>query len=314
MTMRLAYGKVGDMPVKELMDNPRADRVRHLVALANSSKHDEFVLVEGPQSVREAVRYAATAIRDVYVRADLCEQSSGENTIASILQSAVTSGCYVHPMSRAVLQKITSDSQGIFAVLDAKQLEDAAAEAFNKLALASQSGNRLLRIAACYQVRDPGNAGAIIRVADVAGCDGVVFVDDCVSRWNTKVVRSTAGSLFHVPTVTMTSQEWFAWAHQAGVRVVAADIYGTPSHQPVQLPQLLNDSTSSLLSQSYAILFGNEARGLPQEVLETVDAIAMIPIYGKAESMNLATSAAVMLMVLAMSSHERTINFGKLIG
>ena len=62
-----------------------------------------------------------------------------------------------------------------------------------------------------------------------------------------------------------------------------------------------------VISSSLAILFGNEARGLPKEVLQQVDDISIIPIYGKAESMNLATSAAVMLMGLAMSSHARKI-------
>ena len=160
-----------------------------------------------------------------------------------------------------------------------------------------------MRIAACWQVRDPGNAGAIIRVADVAGCDAVVFVDDCVSRWNSKLIRSTAGSLFHLPVVSISENEWFDWAKKLGIRIIAADIYGTDERKPKDFPIILDDN--NIMGSSLAVLFGNEARGLPVSVLNKVDEISVIPIYGKAESMNLATSAAVMLMGLAMSSHAR---------
>ena len=71
------------------------------------------------------------------------------------------------------------------------------------------------------------------------------------------------------------------------------------------LKPLSDDLNKGYNEGSNAILFGNEARGLPEEILNKVDEISVIPIYGKAESMNLATSAAVMLMGLAMSSHER---------
>ncbi|RFT41486.1 rRNA methyltransferase, partial [Bifidobacteriaceae bacterium NR003] len=124
--------------------------------------------------------------------------------------------------------------------------------------------NNPLLIAACWQVRDPGNAGAIIRVADVAGCDAVVFVDDCVSRWNSKLVRSTAGSLFHLPVVQLSVQDWFDYAKKSNIRVIAADIYGTDQLKPVPFPKIL--ANTELTSSSLAILFGNEARGLPQEI------------------------------------------------
>ena len=123
----------------------------------------------------------------------------------------------------------------------------------------------------------------------------------------------------------MSENEWFDWAKNAKIKVIAADIYGTENKKPKSFASVLdsfrNESNiaSNNVSNAHniasnntsnnpsniAILFGNEARGLPQEVLNKVDEISVIPIYGKAESMNLATSAAVMLMGLAMSSHER---------
>lgn len=70
---------------------------------------------------------------------------------------------------------------------------------------------RAPQIAAFWQVRDPGNAGTVIRAADAAGCDAVIFVDDCVDVLNPKVIRSTAGSLFHLPVLAMSTDEFFTW-------------------------------------------------------------------------------------------------------
>ena len=317
------------MPLKELIDNPHSERVKRISALTRGKVNDlHKFLVEGPQSVREAVRYAADSICDIYVAENIVNDyksftnnnysDSNENnstdSIRAIVEESLEKECYVHPVSLEVIRKISSDSQGIVAVLNSKSLDDFYTSSFynlqNSLVKKSLDENPLdenhikpLRIAACWQVRDPGNAGAIIRVADVAGCDAVVFVDDCVSRWNSKLIRSTAGSLFHLPVVSISENEWFDWAKKLGIRIIAADIYGTDERKPKDFPIILDDN--NIMESSLAVLFGNEARGLPVSVLNKVDEISVIPIYGKAESMNLATSAAVMLMGLAMSSHAR---------
>ena len=147
------------------------------------------------------------------------------------------------------------------------------------------------------------------RAADAAGCDAVIFVDDSVDRFNPKVVRATAGSLFHVPVLTMTTQDFLGWCAGEHSTLVAADVHGTPDRAPEQLPGLLGERGHMLehelqdSSRPLTVLFGNEARGLPAHLVEQADRVVAIPIYGKAESLNLATSAAVMLMSLAMSSH-----------
>lgn len=317
------------MPLKELIDNPHSERVKRIAALTRGKVNDlHKFLVEGPQSVREAVRYAADSICDIYVAENVVNdyksfannnssdsnENNSTNPIRAIVEESLEKECYVHPVSLEVIRKISSDSQGIVAVLNSKSLDDFYTSSFyslqNSLVKKSLGDNSLdenpikpLRIAACWQVRDPGNAGAIIRVADVAGCDAVVFVDDCVSRWNSKLIRSTAGSLFHLPVVSISENEWFDWAKKLGIRIIAADIYGTDERKPKDFPIILDDN--NIMESSLAVLFGNEARGLPVSVLNKVDEISVIPIYGKAESMNLATSAAVMLMGLAMSSHAR---------
>lgn len=142
----------------------------------------------------------------------------------------------------------------------------------------------------CADVRDPGNAGTIIRTADAAGATAVVLAGDSVDAYNDKTVRASVGSLFHVPLATgVTPAEAIRAAQAAGYRVLAAEGAGE-----VDL-----FSAGELLSGPVAWLFGNEAWGLPAELAAAADARVSIPIFGRAESLNLSTAAAVCLYASA---------------
>ncbi|OZG68902.1 TrmH family RNA methyltransferase [Bifidobacterium eulemuris] len=289
------------MPINaQLVDNPKSERVRHLADLTNRKTRYRAgrFLIEGPQSVREAVVWRPDVVRDLYVEvaAEGGERRAATDTLQRIVDQALESDVYVHWASGEVIRRISADAQGILAVGDIDVIRSTAT-----VPPAVETGTPGTRLAAFWQVRDPGNAGTVIRAADAAGCDAVVFVDDCVDVFNPKVVRSTAGSLFHVPVVVMRTDEFLAWAGGHGIKVIAADVYGTEERKSRPLPDVLAERSST--SGASAVLFGNEARGLPPDVLERADDIVSIPLYGKAESLNLATSAAVMLMSLAMASH-----------
>lgn len=282
-----------------MIDNMKADRVRKVADLANRRTRERFgrFLIEGPQSVREAVTWMPDAVRDLYVQAADGPDGpriAGE-TLTSIVERSQEHRIYVHPASEAVMRRI-SRLPGIAAVGDADAVR------------ATAQGTQLPEepfVAAFWQVRDPGNAGTVIRAADAAGCDAVVFVDDCVDMLNPKVIRATAGSLFHIPVMTMGVDEFFGWAGEKVLRTVAADVYGTDGREPRELPEALRDQDLSGVGK--AVIFGNEARGLEPGLLGRCDDIVRIPLYGKAESLNLATSAAIMLMSMAMSSHIGTM-------
>jgi RNA methyltransferase, TrmH family len=143
---------------------------------------------------------------------------------------------------------------------------------------------RLLAI--CVEIRDPGNAGTVIRCADAAGADGVVLAGDSVDAYNPKTVRASAGSLFHVP-VSQGPDPYAAVraAQDAGLQVLAADGGGE-----VDL-----HAAGDLLRAPTAWLFGNEARGLPGELAAAADHRVRIPVHGRAESLNLSTAAALCL-------------------
>ena len=292
------------MPINaQLLDNPKSDRVRRIAELTRTKgrrKNGRF-LIEGPQSVREAVRYASDIVTDIYVAGD--EDGIDSDVLADIAQRALdkSADLYVHTATREVIDHISPDAQGVIAVGDTDKLRSGMKAEVEQ----ASSYSRGMRVAAFWQVRDPGNAGTVIRAADAAGCDAVVFVDDCVDMLNPKVIRATAGSLFHIPVMTMGVDEFFGWAGEKVLRTVAADVYGTDGREPRELPEALRDQDLSGVGK--AVIFGNEARGLEPGLLGRCDDIVRIPLYGKAESLNLATSAAIMLMSMAMSSHIGTM-------
>jgi len=136
-------------------------------------------------------------------------------------------------------------------------------------------------------VRDPGNLGTIIRAADAAGADAVVLTGRTVDLYNPKVVRSTTGSLYHLPiSVGGDLEEVVTRVHGAGMQVIAADVKGD---------DLLAARAEGVLERPTAWLFGNEARGLEDSALALADRALRLPIFGRAESLNLATAASVCL-------------------
>ncbi len=253
------------------MANPRADRVRGVAALARGAmraRRGQF-LVEGPQSVREAVRCAPEQVRDVYLTVAAAQR------YPEITDDATAAGVYTHLCSPDVLAAMSEDAQGVLAVarLTGGTVEDLF------------GGDRRPRLlAALAQVRDPGNAGTVVRAADAAGADGVLLSAGSVDVHNPKVVRSTAGSLFHLPVATGTDLTTTAnLAREHGLQVLAADGGGETGLYQADL------------ARPTLWVFGNEARGLGAAERELADAVVRIPIHGRAESLNLAMAATVCL-------------------
>jgi len=145
-------------------------------------------------------------------------------------------------------------------------------------------------VAICADVRDPGNAGTVVRCADAAGADAVVFAGQSVDAYNPKTVRASVGSLFHVPlAVEPDPADAVRTARAAGLTVLAADGAGE-----VDLYE-----AEELLARPTAWIFGNEAWGLPPELAALADHRVRIPIHGRAESLNLSTAAALCLYASA---------------
>jgi len=148
-------------------------------------------------------------------------------------------------------------------------------------------------IAVLVNTNDPGNAGTIIRLADAAGADAVIFAGESVDPFNPKAVRASTGSLFHLPVAQAGDVGALLMdLAEAGMSVLAT----TGGDANTDLDAAADDG---ILDLPTAWLFGSEAHGLPDEILAAADESVKVPIYGAAESLNLATAAAICLYASA---------------
>ncbi|MCC2310192.1 TrmH family RNA methyltransferase [Cellulomonas chengniuliangii] len=262
--------------------NPRAERVKAVRALAGRSVRQRTgrFLVEGPQSVREAVRFAAGQVRDVYLTEAAAQRYD------EIVRDAQAAGLPVRLGTPEVLEAMSADAQGVVAVLERRP---------TTLDELFRGAPRLVAVLA--NVRDPGNAGTVIRAADAAGADAVVLAGESVDPLNPKAVRSTAGSLFHLPVVAgVALAPTLERLRAEGLLVLAAD--GSGEHDLDDLQDAAAGGAPAGvpdLRTPTAWLFGNEAWGLLPTDRELADAAVRVPIRGRAESLNLATAATVCL-------------------
>lgn len=263
-----------------MIDNPRSPRVRAVAKLAKRSARAEtgLFLAEGPQAVAEALAFHPETVVEFYATRPALDR------YGALAQAAVDAGVVIDSVSDQVLD-VMSDTvtpQGVIAVC--RQFPVSIEQLL-------EGSPRLLAI--LEEVRDPGNAGTIIRAADAAGADGVILTGRSVDAYNPKVVRSTTGSIFHLPIAQGTDLDAaVSLVRAAGVQVLAADIKGD------DLPAIRHT-----LGGPTAWLFGNEAHGLSAESLALADHAVRVPIYGHAESMNLATAASVCLYESAFAQH-----------
>jgi len=152
-------------------------------------------------------------------------------------------------------------------------------------------------LAVLVQTSDPGNTGTVIRLADAAGADGVVIAGDAADPVNPKAIRASAGSLFHLPVVTAPD----ATALLAELGAAGLSVLASTGHTDLELDQADRDG---ILELPTAWLFGSEAHGLPEPIIAAADERVRIPIYGRAESLNLAAAAAICLYASAAAQRR----------
>ncbi|MFT4469860.1 TrmH family RNA methyltransferase [Arthrobacter sulfonylureivorans] len=295
-------------PQATIMSNPRADRVKDVAKLAGRSvrlKRRQF-LAEGPQAVREALSAHRANIG-----------SGGDGIVAEVFATDacldrlpeladLADGVPLRLATDAVLAAMadTVNPQGIVAVCHYLD------RPLNEVLQAKP-----LLLAIMVRVQDPGNAGTILRAADSAGADAVILTSSSVDIYNPKAVRSTAGSLFHLPVVTGHDfDELVAALRAAGLTMLAADGYGTIDLDDLQdrsaLRRLGSGSASDDgeglpdLATPTAWLFGNEAQGLSSAELAAAAHRVAVPVYGQAESLNVGTAATVCLYASARSQRR----------
>lgn len=229
-------------------------------------------LVEGPQAVREALAFRPELVVDVFIT------QAASDRHRDIVADAARHSIELTVATDAVLEHMadTITPQGVIAICG-----------FTDVSVASVVSSSPSLIALLHEVKDPGNVGNIIRTADAAGADAVIVTSDSVDVFNPKAVRSSTGSIFHVPVVIgVDLGETISALRAAGMTIFATDAGGE---------SLVVVRDSGRLAAPTAWLLGNEAHGLSDEDEALADAIVSVPMYGAAESLSLQTAAAVCL-------------------
>ena len=264
-----------------MLNDPKSAKVRGVAKLVKKDARQEtgLFLLEGPQGLKEALDRPKIILEVFATEEALARHQDLFEQLASVR-------IQVELVSEPVLKALTDTNtpQGVVAVCH--QVDVSVEEIL---------GTEPKLVVLLSQIRDPGNAGTVLRAADAAGADAVLFSAASVDIYNPKVVRSTTGSLFHLPvSVDVNLAETVAVLKAAGHQVLAADASGLPLTELIESGELTKPTTW---------LFGNEAWGFTPEELALADKVVAVPIYGAAESLNLATAASVCLYASAMQQN-----------
>jgi TrmH family RNA methyltransferase len=247
--------------------NPAVRAARKLARPSARARADGRFLLEGPEGIREAL-----AAGHVPVTVLGTQRAAARH--AGVLNTARAAGSQVLLVAEPVLAALapTATPQGLVAVLPS------VTRSLDGLPAAP----RLVCVLA--EVRDPGNAGTVIRAADAFGADAVATTKGSVDPQSPKAARAAAGSLFHLPVVAgVPWRDLRAALRERRLRLVGAD-----PHAPASVE-------AAPLDEPVALILGNEAHGLPAEVRDGLDLVVRVPLAGRAESLNLAAAAAVLL-------------------
>jgi TrmH family RNA methyltransferase len=229
-------------------------------------------LVEGPAAVQEAL--GAGALSELFVAEPMISR------YADLAGAARAAGVRVAAATDDAVAALsdTATPQGIVAVARAVDV-----------GLADLLAGPVGLVVILHELRDPGNVGTIVRAADAAGAQAVVLTPATADPYNGKAVRSSAGSLFHVPIAfDVPLRDAVHGLRGRGCHILAADAAGR------DITAMRED-----LLGPVAWVFGNEARGLRKELREVADEMVGVPLYGSAESLNVAMAATVCLYVSA---------------
>ncbi len=262
-----------------VIESPKNERIRKYRRLRkrNFRYREGKFLVEGQQCVVEALLSkhtpeclicsakgveAMTAYADVIGKREIPCYAASEEVIARLSATVTPQGIIaVVPLLHADIDTMLGHMPGTILIAD--------------------------------RVRDPGNLGNMIRIADAAGVGGMVVCDESADPYNAKTVRSTAGSLFHLPLVIgQQLAEVAGTLREAGYGILAADAHSGTGMWEAEWPQKL------------ALVMGNEAWGIPHEEESLVDGLVRIPLLGHAESLNVSAAAAVLLYEAARRREE----------
>ncbi len=257
--------------------NPRLKELRQAFRHGELTARGECA-IEGVKLVEEAVR-SGQRLTSIFF-------SDSARPLAEKLlpQINARTDTFILPNSLFASIVPSETPQGVAALVKRKD--------FSALQILERAQAGPIVVAAGLQ--DPGNLGTILRSAEAFGAAGVFLTEGTVSPYNSKVLRGSAGSIFRLPVVAISSGELIALLGQHGVRLLA-----TSSHKGTALPEVS-------WRLPLAIFIGNEGAGLPRDLMHQMQETIVIPQAEQVESLNAGVAASIVLYEAATtSSHHR---------
>ena len=254
-------------------------QIKLAAGLRQKKQRDEtgLFLIEGVHLVEEAIT-ANWEIERVFA----CQEHFSAEQFADLTNRLRSFDEKLSVVSAAVLKKVaeTESPQGILAVVRQQQQELQAEDCGN-----GHSGRPVWVV--LDAVQDPGNVGTIVRTADAAGATGVIMTPGCADLYAGKTVRASMGSLFHLPVYKASVQQCLAYFCGENIPLYVADANSALNYNEFDL------------TAACAVVFGNEGAGVGEAFRQHAAAAIRIPIIGQAESLNVASAAAVILFEAA---------------
>lgn len=234
---------------------------------------NEAFFIEGPHLLETALLAGGVGLKQVFFTERFLLRTDGRKLFDSVVQE-IGDTKRIFLVAGAVMAKLsdTGAPQGVAAIVSM------ASQTLDRVAL----GDFPL-VVACDGVQDPGNVGTIVRLADAVGADAVVMLPGSANPFSPKAVRSSAGSIFHLPVVSAEADMLVAFARTKGMSLLIAD---------ARAPQTCYDAD---LRQPVLVVLGSEAHGVCSTICGHANGAISIPIIGRAESLNVAVSAAAIL-------------------
>ncbi|MCH5272995.1 MAG: RNA methyltransferase [Lachnospiraceae bacterium] len=246
--------------------NPRIKNIVLLQKKAKERRQQGLFVIEGRKMLEEVLRDAPGALAELYVTQDYINFPEHQAALADARYEIVSEN-----VMRAMAE--TMEPQGVLAAVHMPR--------YDKTELLKRKDAVWL---ALEDLRDPGNLGTILRTSEAAGVTGVILSRNSVDIYNPKVIRSTMGAVFRVPHFyTEDFLTELEDLKKGGACLYAAHLAGTKAYD------------EPLYAGKAVILIGNEANGLSKDAAAKADCLVKIPMEGKAESLNAAVAAALLV-------------------
>ena len=261
------------------LSNPVVKQVRAL-RLKKARHETGLFLVEGIHHVGEVVE-ANWEIASILYAPDLLTSHFARDLLSRL-------GSRPQPVSAQVMESLADkeNPQGILAVVRQKRTRLS-----DLLPLSTSPANAVKKSVALVSPQDPGNLGTILRTMDAVGADALFLLDGGVDLYHPSVVRASMGSLFWLPVVKASFDEFIDWARRSwpgGIQLI-----GTSAHADVDFHTLVPQLP-------WVLILGNEQKGLTSAQTRACDVTVSLPMRGRISSLNLSVAAGVLLYQYAI--------------